>query len=139
MYGCIYLGSEWGQGQNWGQNFVLIPTQVGERIHDTSLKEKFIMVVNTTTKVRYERVDWDELYSTDRNEDNKSCHDVINSIPDKHITTITHLYPRAICGRHVGGHGHADIGGKFPRKYEEQKHSRLFNHQWGMVMMVTGA
>ena len=88
-------------------------------IHDSSLKEKFVMVINTTTKVRYERVDRDELYSTDHNEDNKSCHDVINSIPDKHAATITHLYLRAIRGRHVGGHRHADIGGKFPEKYEQ--------------------
>ena len=95
--------------------------------HHSSLTGKLCVVINTTTKIRYEREDWALLDSgvvinavtnqpvsgtkdsCDHNKNYKTCHDVINLMPPKYATTITHLYLRAIRGRGEHQWEHAEM------------------------------
>ena len=95
--------------------------------HHSSLTGKLCVVINTTTKIRYEREDRALLDSgvvinavtnqpvsgtkdsCDHNENYKTCHDVINLMPRKYAKTITHLYLRAIRGRGKHEWEHAEM------------------------------
>lgn len=107
-------------------------------IYHPSLAGKFFVIINTKTKIRYERMGRVGLYySAILNENNKSCHDVVYSMPDEHARTVTHLYLRAIRGRGrpwEGDQGRPEFAQRF--RYAEMFHCSgddfhpESNHPW---------